>query len=173
MRFNYDTGRRRPRNAPAKDPALCAGRHLSPSFLVLVTLLLIATILAAAIGSAGIPLHRLAAVLGLAPPDPANIARDQLILWSIRLPRIAMAAMVGGLLAASGAVMQGLFRNPLADPALVGVSGGAALAAATTIVVSDKFLASQRVRHSVRGVAGHGAVRRADRDRLSLSPRNA
>ena len=141
--------------------------------LVLVTLLLIATILAAAIGSAGIPLHRLAAVLGLAPPDPANIGRDQLILWSIRLPRIAMAAMVGGLLAASGAVMQGLFRNPLADPALVGVSGGAALAAATTIVVSDKFLASQRVRHSVRGAAGHGAARRADRDRLALSPRNA
>jgi iron complex transport system permease protein len=108
--------------------------------LCLMTLLLIATILAAAIGSAGIPLHRLAAVLGLAPADPANISRDQLILWSIRLPRIAVAAMVGGMLAASGAVMQGLFRNPLADPALVGVSGGAALAAATTIVVSDKFL---------------------------------
>ncbi|HKY85683.1 MAG TPA: iron chelate uptake ABC transporter family permease subunit, partial [Pseudorhodoplanes sp.] len=112
----------------------------SAVFLFLVTLLLIATILAAAIGSAGIPLHRLAAALGLAPPDPATIGRDQLILWSIRLPRIALAAMVGGMLAASGAVMQGLFRNPLADPALVGVSGGAALAAATTIVVSDKFL---------------------------------
>ncbi|MES1155460.1 MAG: iron chelate uptake ABC transporter family permease subunit, partial [Pseudorhodoplanes sp.] len=105
-------------------------------------LLLLATILAAAIGAAGIPLNRIAAVLGLAPSDPATLGRDQLILWSIRLPRIAVAAMVGGLLAASGAVMQGLFRNPLADPALVGVSGGAALAAAITIVVSDKFLDS-------------------------------
>ncbi len=108
--------------------------------LALTSLLLVATIAAAAIGSAGISLHRLAAILGLAPADPATFERDHLILWSIRLPRIALAAMVGGLLAVSGAVMQGLFRNPLADPALVGVSGGAALAAATTIVLSDKFL---------------------------------
>ena len=49
--------------------------------------------------------------------------------------------MIGGLLAACGAVMQGLFRNPLADPALVGVSGGAALAAAAMIVVGDRYLA--------------------------------
>jgi iron complex transport system permease protein len=84
-------------------------------------------------------LHRIAAAFGLAALDPAHTGRDQIILWSVRLPRIAMAAMVGGLLAASGTVMQGLFRNPLADPALVGVSGGAALAAATTIVVADKF----------------------------------
>ena len=61
------------------------------------------------------------------------------MLWSIRLPRIAMAIIVGGLLAAAGAVMQGLFRNPLADPALVGVSSGGALAAAATIVVGDRI----------------------------------
>jgi iron complex transport system permease protein len=109
-------------------------------FLVLLILLVVATLAAAAIGPASIPLQRLAAIVGLAPSDPATLARDQLILWSIRLPRIAIAAMVGGLLAASGTVMQGLFRNPLADPALVGVSGGAALAAAITIVISDKFL---------------------------------
>jgi iron complex transport system permease protein len=130
--------------APAPLRASGAVRRPRPLavILALTSLLLIATIVAAAIGSAGIPLHRLAAILGLAPADPATIGRDQLILWSIRLPRIALAAMVGGLLAVSGAVMQGLFRNPLADPALVGVSGGAALAAATTIVVSDKFLES-------------------------------
>ena len=64
-------------------------------------------------------------------------ARDQLVLWSIRIPRIAAAAMVGGLLAASGAIMQGLFRNPLADPALVGVSTGGAFAAAGAIVFTD------------------------------------
>ena len=58
-------------------------------------------------------------------------ARDQLVLWSIRIPRIAIAAMVGALLAVSGAIMQGLFRNPLADPALVGVSSGGAFAAAS------------------------------------------
>ena len=63
--------------------------------------------------------------------DAALVARDQLVLWSVRLPRIAMAIIIGALLAASGAIMQGLFRNPLADPALVGVSSGGALAAAT------------------------------------------
>ncbi len=116
--------------------------HPLAVFLSLAAIFVIAAMLAASIGSAGIPLHRLAAVLGLAQSDPATIGRDQLILWSIRLPRIALAAMVGGLLAASGAVMQGLFRNPLADPALVGVSGGGALAAAVTIVVSDRFMES-------------------------------
>jgi iron complex transport system permease protein len=69
-----------------------------------------------------------------------------LVLWSIRLPRIALAAMIGALLAAAGAVMQGLFRNPLADPGLLGVSGGAALAAAATIVAGNKALAGTAVK---------------------------
>ena len=63
------------------------------------------------------------------------------MLWSIRLPRIAMACMVGAMLAAAGTIMQGLFRNPLAEPGLVGVSAGAALAAASTIVLGDRILA--------------------------------
>lgn len=113
--------------------------HTRMVFVLLIALLLIVVVTASVIGSAGIPLHRIAAAFGLIASDPATIGRDQIVLWSVRLPRIAIAAMVGGLLAASGAVMQGLFRNALADPALVGVSGGAALAAATTIVVVDKF----------------------------------
>ncbi len=97
-----------------------------------------AVIASAAIGAAGIPLSRLPAALGIVTAaDPANLARDQLILWSIRLPRIAIAAMVGGMLGAAGAMMQGLFRNPLADPALVGVASGGALAAASMIILSD------------------------------------
>ena len=56
------------------------------------------------------------AAAGLSAGDPTLIARDRLVLWSIRLPRIALACMIGALLAAAGAVMQGLFRNPLADP---------------------------------------------------------
>jgi iron complex transport system permease protein len=54
-----------------------------------------------------------------------------------------MAGLVGAMLAVSGATMQGLFRNPLADPALVGVSSGGALAAAITIVVGDRFMTAQ------------------------------
>lgn len=59
----------------------------------------------------------------------------QLVLWQIRLPRSVMAMAVGALLALSGAVLQGLFRNPLADPGIIGVSGGAALGAGLAIVL--------------------------------------
>ena len=104
---------------------------------VLLSGLLIAALLATTIGAAGIPLPRLAAALGLGADITGMLARDQLVLWSIRIPRIAAAAMIGALLAVSGAIMQGLFRNPLADPALVGVSSGGAFAAAVAIVLSD------------------------------------
>ncbi|MEI4232414.1 FecCD family ABC transporter permease [Roseovarius sp. D22-M7] len=57
------------------------------------------------------------------------------ILWEIRLPRVALGALVGAALAVSGAVMQGLFRNPLADPGIVGVSAGAGLGAVSAIVL--------------------------------------
>ena len=89
------------------------------------------------VGAAGIPFSRLPAALGIAVESTAMTARDQLVLWSIRIPRIAATAMIGGLLAAAGAIMQGLFRKPLADPALVGVSSGGALAAASAIVFTD------------------------------------
>ncbi|RYH04469.1 iron ABC transporter permease [Salipiger sp. IMCC34102] len=61
--------------------------------------------------------------------------RDRIVLVDIRLPRLAMGMIVGASLAVSGAVMQGLFRNPLADPGLVGVSAGAGLGAITAIVL--------------------------------------
>jgi iron complex transport system permease protein len=108
-------------------------------FLVLIVGMVATALLATTVGAAGIPLSRLAAALGfnVAGADPAILARDELVLWSIRIPRIAVAGMIGGLLALSGAIMQGLFRNPLADPALVGVSSGGAFAAASAIVISD------------------------------------
>lgn len=58
------------------------------------------------------------------------------IWFTIRLPRVLLAMLVGGALALSGCVMQGLFRNPLADPGLLGISSGAALAVAISIVLS-------------------------------------
>lgn len=60
---------------------------------------------------------------------------QQRILFEIRLPRILLAACVGAILAISGAIMQGLFRNPLADPSLIGVTSGASLGASLVIVV--------------------------------------
>lgn len=67
--------------------------------------------------------------------------RDHLIIMEIRLPRIIIGILVGASLAVSGAVMQGLFRNPLADPGLVGVSAGASLGAVSMIVLGGTTLA--------------------------------
>lgn len=62
------------------------------------------------------------------------------VLTTIRLPRVLLAVLTGAGLAAAGALTQGLFRNPLADPALIGVSAGAALAAAGVIVLGTLWL---------------------------------
>lgn len=73
------------------------------------------------------------------------------VLYSIRFPRVLLAAAVGAALAVSGAAMQGLFRNPLADPGLIGVSGGAALGVAVMTVASGSL-------EGVFGVYGLGAA---------------
>ena len=130
--------------AAGNAPAPAAMRRPAGVWVIagLVLLLVAVALVSATLGAAGIPLDRLFAALTFSGGDAAPAARDHLVLWSIRLPRIALAIMVGALLAVAGAVMQGLFRNPLADPALVGVSNGAALAAAATIVLADRFAAA-------------------------------
>ena len=70
----------------------------------------------------------------------ADLERTRIILFEIRLPRTLLGLLVGGALAAAGAMMQGLFRNPLADPGLVGVSAGAGLAAVAIIVLGATAL---------------------------------
>ena len=115
-------------------------RAMRPAALLVIAglfaILVVAGMIALTVGAAGIPLARLPAALGL-PADLSHpmTARDQLVLWSIRIPRIAAAAMIGGLLASAGAIMQGLFRNPLADPAWSASRAGASFAAAAAIVL--------------------------------------
>jgi iron complex transport system permease protein len=82
----------------------------------------------------------LAHLLGL-DGEGAMSARDQVIVMDIRLPRAVLGVLIGAALAVSGAVMQGLFRNPLADPGLVGVSAGAGLGAISVIVLGGTLLA--------------------------------
>jgi iron complex transport system permease protein len=65
---------------------------------------------------------------------PAPDAQKDAVLWSIRLPRVVLSLLVGAALGVSGASLQGVFRNPLADPGLIGVSSGAALGAVSAIV---------------------------------------
>ncbi|HEK0907815.1 FecCD family ABC transporter permease [Pseudomonas parafulva] len=72
-------------------------------------------------------------LLGM-PVEREGLEQAELILGQIRLPRTLLGLAVGAVLALSGVAMQGLFRNPLADPGLVGVASGAALGAAVAIV---------------------------------------
>lgn len=67
--------------------------------------------------------------------DVAFTTQQDAVVWAIRLPRIVMAMLVGAGLALAGAVMQGVYRNPLADPGLIGVSSGSALAAVGVILL--------------------------------------
>ncbi len=62
---------------------------------------------------------------------------DREVVWSLRAPRIALGFFVGAGLSVAGAAMQGMFRNPLADPGLIGVSAGASAGAATVIILFD------------------------------------
>ena len=72
----------------------------------------------------------------------ADNSQTQTILFDIRLPRILLAICVGAVLSSTGAVMQGLFRNPLADPSLIGVSSGASVGASLMIVAAAGFIHS-------------------------------
>lgn len=76
-----------------------------------------------------------------AASDSALMLRDRIVITEVRMPRAVLGFLVGAALAVSGAVMQGLFRNPLADPGIVGVSSGASLGAVTTIVFGPTLLA--------------------------------
>jgi len=106
--------------------------------LVLAFLLAVGTG-AVAIGP-GEALAILAAQLGIELPWTFT-RQQEAVLLAIRLPRAVTAMLVGAALAASGAALQGLFRNPLADPALIGVSTGAALAAVVAIVFGGSIAA--------------------------------
>lgn len=84
----------------------------------------------------------------LSSNEPQTIS-NQLIVEQIRLPRTLLAAMVGATLAVAGVMMQGLFRNPLADPSLIGVSSGASAGASFVIVLGAGMFGS----HELLGVS--------------------
>ena len=111
-------------------------------FTGLSALCLLSIWLSLALGPVSLPLFdTLRAALRLigVPIADEGLEQAELILGQIRLPRTLLGLAVGGVLALSGVAMQGLFRNPLADPGLVGVSSGAALGAAIAIVGGAAF----------------------------------
>lgn len=105
----------------------------------------------------------LALAIGAMPMSFADIlgeetALQRLVFIEIRAPRVALAGLVGAVLAVSGAALQGLFRNPLADPGLIGVSSGAALGAVAVIVLGSGRLAGPLTAHALPLAAMLGAV---------------
>jgi iron complex transport system permease protein len=100
--------------------------------LINLLLLIAALLLSVAIGAVDIPLAALMRILASRLGAPVSVnwpQSSEVILFSLRLPHTALIALAGAALAGSGAAYQGLFRNPLADPYLIGVASGAGLGA--------------------------------------------
>src|SRR5688572_22846706 len=99
--------------------------------------LVLTTLFSLTVGAVTIPVQDVAVILlrklGLFSSVEVD-AMHEVVLYSIRLPRIFMTLLIGASLGISGASLQGLFRNPLVEPSLIGVSGGSASAAVIIIV---------------------------------------
>lgn len=108
---------------------------------LLVALLAVSVLAGVGVGAVAIsPLTTLRVVawkLHLASRPEGVPASTEVIVFDLRMPRVMLAALVGAGLATAGAVFQGLFRNPMADPAIIGVSSGAAMGAILVIVAGQ------------------------------------
>lgn len=143
----------------ARPPPRLRGPHAR--WAGLAALPLAAALAGLGAGAAGLPpetvLRALGVGLGLLPAgavDPADAA----IFWQIRAPRVGLGLAVGAGLGAAGALMQGLFRNPLASPDLIGVSSGAALGAAAAIVLGAGGAATATGLLGLQGAAFLGGL---------------
>ena len=139
------------------------GSLRSRLLLCLGMALITTLILSAGIGAVEIAPMRVLELLATPPWSAAwdKIASDDsqqatfqqgMVLWNIRLPRLGLGVLTGASLAVSGAAMQALLRNPLAEPSLVGVSGGAAVFASIGIVLGGAWMAD------LQGIIGEFAL---------------
>lgn len=108
---------------------------------LLLALLLIAALFSLNCGQIRVPLINVLAIisqrLGLTLLDNTAFTNEQMaVVWFIRMPRLLVGLLVGAALGVAGAVMQGVFSNPLADPGLIGVSSGAAAGAVLCIALN-------------------------------------
>ncbi len=104
----------------------------------LAVLLAAAILVSLAVGRYAVPIERVAMILvaPLTSMRPTWTPTEELVVWTVRLPRILMAGITGAGLALSGAVLQGIFRNPLVGPQTIGVSSGAALGGVIAILIA-------------------------------------
>jgi iron complex transport system permease protein len=126
-----------PPGQPATTPAETVGARQAPrvrrTWWACLALLTAAFVAGVSIGPAGMPVGRIGLELfdrlPLVSVDSGLDSRQAAILWDIRLPRVVLALLVGAALSVAGGAYQGVFRNPLADPYLLGAAAGAGLGA--------------------------------------------
>jgi iron complex transport system permease protein len=130
-----------PRAAPAPSEAGDRSRRARLVILLLAAALFATALFSLASGASDASISGIVGdwLFGASREDVLS-GRDRIVIYDIRLPRVVLGALVGAGLAVSGAVLQGLFRNPLADPGLVGVSAGASLGAVAVIVLGGTIL---------------------------------
>lgn len=109
-------------------------KNLRP-VLLNIGLLFVAILLSIAIGSVTIPLKTVLQVLVQGKIAEAGLSTYATIIWDLRIPRTILMMLAGAALAGSGCAYQGLFRNPLADPYLIGTASGAGLGAILAITI--------------------------------------
>ncbi|MFC6288346.1 FecCD family ABC transporter permease [Nocardioides sp. GCM10027113] len=127
------TGRERAAGRSAARPRLRRAKIGLGVLACLAAALVACLVGPAGLSASGVLLELLDAVPGV-EVDSGMTLTQQAIFWEIRLPRVVLGVLVGAMLAAAGTAYQGVFRNPLADPYLLGVSSGAALGATIGIV---------------------------------------
>lgn len=115
-------------------------KYAGIALMALAFLLVAVGCLSLTFGQIDVPVKNAVAVvcqqLGLPFLQDVAVSKEQLaVIWYIRLPRMIVGMLVGGALGTSGAVMQGIFSNPLADPGLIGISAGAATGAVVSIAL--------------------------------------
>jgi len=150
-------------------PALLRARGVPPVWGVCAVLFLLAALLGSlaigpvSIGTGPIAESALSKLPLLHIHSPLSRVEDA-IVWQLRAPRVVLAAMVGGMLATAGSAYQGVFRNPLADPYLLGVAAGAGLGATVAIAYGaggGELLPLAAFAGAIAGVAGAYVLGRA------------
>ncbi|WP_043256195.1 FecCD family ABC transporter permease [Streptomyces sp. Tu6071] len=150
-----------PRRGPAPSPDAPSPDALSPKALspraprpvtrvltpVLVLALVGLCLVSASVGAYHIPLGDLLASLAhkVGVGGHALDRVGESVLWNVRLPRVVLALLVGASLGCAGALMQGVFGNPLAEPGVIGISSGAAVGAVASIALGITFLGTWTV----------------------------
>ena len=134
---------KRSRESSDSDWGRDAARRFRFGIFLLVGLLLLVMVLAAAVGTVEVSPRTIFSLLlnrtGLTDFPQTWPLSDETIILHLRLPRVVGAALVGAALSVAGILFQGLLRNPMADPYVIGTSGGAALGASVGVVLSNHF----------------------------------